>query len=93
MNKKETNVKVDYQLERDKITLKFSVVLVFLGTTVAGILDNMIEDSFYSTAAIVAVCAALLILDRGVRRLVSRRLNRKAEENGDPIPFDKNNMV
>ncbi|MBE6961781.1 MAG: hypothetical protein E7445_04925 [Ruminococcaceae bacterium] len=84
---------MDYQSERDKASLKFSVVLVFLGTTVAGIMDGMIEDSTLSTVAIVAVCAVLLCLDRGFRWLVSRRLNKKAEKNGDPIPFGKNNMI
>lgn len=84
---------MDYQRERDKASLKFSVVLVFLGTTVAGVVDNLIEDSTLSTVAIIAVCVVLLFLDRGVRWLISRRLNKKAEKNGDPIPFDKKNMI
>lgn len=83
---------VEYQLERDKITLKFSVLLVFVGTTAAGAADKMIEDSFFSMAAIIGVCACLLLADRGIRWLVSRHLNRKAEKNGDPIPFGKKNM-
>ena len=69
------------------------MVLVFLGTTVAGVVDNLIEDSTLSTVAIIAVCVVLLFLDRGVRWLISRRLNKKAEKNGDPIPFDKKNMI
>ena len=69
------------------------MVLIFLGTAAAGILDNMIEDGTLSTVAIVAVCVGLLGLDRGYRWLVSRRLNKKAEQNGDRIPFDKKHMI
>lgn len=84
---------MDYERERDRISLKFSVVLVFFGTAGAGVVENMIEDSTLSTVAIIAVCAVLLCLDRGFRWLISRRLNKKAEQNGDPIPFDKNHMI
>lgn len=93
MKKKETKEKkekVDYELERDRITLKYSMLLVFVGTAVAGVVENMRADGSDSTASIVAVCIVLLIVDRGIRWLVSRRLNRMAEKNGDPIPFDKN---
>ena len=96
MKKKETKEKkekVDYELERDRITLKYSMLLVFLGTAVAGMVENMSADGSGSTAAIVAVCIVLLIVDRGIRWLVSRRLNRIAEQNGDPIPFDKKHMI
>ena len=96
MKKKETKEKkekVDYELERDRITLKYSMLLVFVGTAVAGMVENMSADGSDSTAAIVAVCIVLLIVDRGIRWLVSRRLNRMAEKNGDPIPFDKKHMI
>ena len=86
--KQEKKVPMDYHLERDRIMLKFGVVLIFLGTAVAGAADSMIENETLGTVAIIAVCAVLLLLDIGVRRLVSRRLNKKAEKNGDPIPFD-----
>ena len=84
---------MNYEMERDKACLKFSVVLIFFGTAGAGVLDNMIENSTLSTVAIIAVCVGLLGLDRGFRWLMSRRLNKKAEKNGDPIPFDKNHMI
>ena len=88
----EPRTKISYELERDRITLKFSILLIFFGTAAAGSLGKMFEDSFSSTAAIVAVCIVLMLLDRGIRYLVSRRLNAKAAKNGDPIPFDKKNM-
>lgn len=84
---------MNYEMEREKACLKFGMVLIFLGTAAAGILDNMIEDGTLSTVAIVAVCVGLLGLDRGYRWLVSRRLNKKAEQNGDRIPFDKKHMI
>ena len=89
-----TNVKqtINYELERDRISLKFGIVLIFFGTAAAGSLGKMFEDSFSSTAAIVAVCIVLMLLDRGIRYLVSRSLNAKAAKRGDPIPFDKKNM-
>lgn len=96
MKKKETKEKkekVDYELERDRITLKYSMLLVFVGTAVAGVVENMRADGSDSTASIVAVCIVLLIVDRSIRWLVSRRLNRMAEKNGDPIPFDKKHMI
>lgn len=89
---KDTRIPINYELERDRISLKFSVILVFLGTAAAGSLQGMFEDSFSSTAAIVAVCIVLMFLDRGIRYLVSRHLNKKAAKNGDPIPFGKKNM-
>lgn len=96
MKKKETKEKkekVDYELERDRITLKYSMLLVFVGTAVAGVVENMRADGSDSTASIVAVCIVLLVVDRSIRWLVSRRLNRMAEKNGDPIPFDKKHMI
>ena len=50
---KDTRIPINYELERDRISLKFSVILVFLGTAAAGSLQGMFEDSFSSTAAIV----------------------------------------
>ena len=96
MKKKETKEKkekVNYELERDRITLKYSMLLVFLGAAVVGMVENMSADGSDSNAAIVAVCIVLLIIDRVIRWLVSRRLNRVAEKNGDPIPFDKKHMI
>ena len=88
----EVKQSINYELERDRITLKFGIVLIFLGTAAVGALEGVFEDSFSNTAAIVAICIVLMALDRGIRYLVSRRLNAKAAKNGDPIPFDKKNM-
>ena len=88
----EVKQSINYELERDRITLKFGIVLIFLGTAAVGALEGVFEDSFSNTAAIVAICIVLMALDRGIRYLVSRSLNAKAAKRGDPIPFDKKNM-